>query len=318
MTEPQCYLCGSSALTELTQTLRYGTGRVVFCPRCSLGMLEHDAEDLARYYAQEYRQRHGPRVGQPADYEEIFSAYVNYQGRRVERIARHLSVTARLLEVGCSAGQLLYNLKPLAGEVIGLDYDPGAAAFAAEKCSCVTYAGEVSDAPLDDGSFDVICAVQVLEHVPDPLSFIATLRPLLKPTGVVYIEVPNLLDPLLELYDNRAYRKFYFHRAHLFYFTARSLSALMERAGMEGELLPLQDYNFLNHLHWALTQTPQPDPHPGLGPARLPLAQTAPAPPLRELEAWAQRADEEYKRLLERHGVTDNIAFLGGPRAPTS
>ena len=128
-----------------------------------------------------------------------------------------------MLDVGCSAGHFLHNVKPLAGEVVGVDYDREAAEYAGRRLGCTTYGGELVDAPIERGSFDLVCAIQVMEHVPDPIEFARTLAAFLAPGGVAYVEVPNLRDPLLSVYDVPAYGSFYYHRAHLFYMTGRSL-----------------------------------------------------------------------------------------------
>jgi SAM-dependent methyltransferase len=306
-----CYLCGSGDLTVLTRKLRYGDGTVCFCERCGLGMLEHTPEDLRRYYAEEYRDKHGPRVGEKAEYDEIFASYVEYQEPRLRHLRPLLTPESRVLEVGCSAGQLMANTKPLAGEVVGVDYDPAAAAYAAERVGVATYGGELRDTPLEPGSFDVVCAIQVMEHVADPIAFVEELSRYLRPGGTLFLEVPNLLDPLRSVYDEPSYREFYFHRAHIWYFTDRALGLVAQRAGVEGTVHASQDYNVLNHLHWVSAHGPQPDPHAGLGPARLPVREGIDEGLRRDLEAWADEADAAYKAILRRHGQTDNLAFVG-------
>ena len=62
----------------------------------------------------------------------------------------------RWLDVGCSTGHFLHNIKDLVGEVAGIDYDPAAAAFAAEACGCRTFSGDLASSELEPGSFDVV------------------------------------------------------------------------------------------------------------------------------------------------------------------
>ena len=111
-----------------------------------------------------------------------------------------------MLEVGCATGHFLFNVRRHVGEIVGVDYDGGAAAFAAERCGCKTYGGALSSSGLAEASFDVVCAFQTLEHVPEPVAFASELARYLRPGGILVIEVPNLADPLRSLYDVPEYR----------------------------------------------------------------------------------------------------------------
>lgn len=313
---PACPLCHSDDLELLTERLRHGPGRVFYCGTCEIGILDAESGDLKQYYERDYRELHGPRIGVRSDYEEIFEAYVDYQGQRIEMLRPWLEPEARLLEVGCSTGHFLYGVKDLVGEVVGVDYDSGAAAYAAKKCGCRTYGGDLAESGQPERSFDVVCAMQVMEHVDDPVGLAELLRRYLKPEGIVYVEVPNLRDPLLSVYGVEAYRSFYFHDAHMLYMTERSLRTIMERAGFEGGVRFMQDYNLLNHVHWVVAQRPQESNRPGMGPPVLPLRGELAAEVRDELGELLARSDREYRELLARHGATDNMAFIGSPRAP--
>jgi SAM-dependent methyltransferase len=308
----ECLLCGSKDLRKLTGQLRHGPGTVFVCDTCGLGMLDAQAGDLRRFYDREYRRKYGPDLTRKSDYEEIFNAYVPFQEHRIELLRPYLGRGKRLLEVGCSTGHFLYHARNLVAEAVGVDYDSGAARFAHAKCGITTCGCDLQETPLETGSFDVVCAIQTMEHVPDPIGFASLLGRYLTEDGTLYIEVPNLADPLLSLYDNRTYRDFYFHEAHLLYFTARSLALAMDRAGFRGKIAFFQDYNLMNHLHWVFLERPQPTCAEGLGPARLPL-RVAPGEGIRDdLDAFMEMADREYRSILARHGYTDNMAFIGG------
>jgi len=310
----RCPLCGGESVTVIAETLRDGEGRVFHCADCDLGFLDPAAQprDPAAYYAGTYRREHGTAPGRAAAPEEIFATFAPEQEGRVGLLRPHLTPRTRLLEVGCATGHFLAAVKPFCGEVTGLDYNPEHTAFAAARTGCRVLTGGPAEADLPPAAFDVVCAFQTLEHVPEPLGFLAALSRLLTPGGLIAIEVPNLGDPLLSVYRAPRYRSFFYHRAHALYFTPRSLSLVMERAGFAGTVSFRQDYNLANHLHWAFLDAPQPHAKLGLGPARLPGLRDDLAPEVRaDLDAWAADADRTYRAVLARHGLTDNLTFLG-------
>lgn len=309
----KCYLCGTEHLSQLSTRLRSGPGIVLYCKHCDIGMLRDAPSNLEKYYNEEYHKSHGPRLGQLSSYAEMFDSYVNYQAQRVELLKPWLKPSTRLLDVGCQTGHFLYNIKDFVGEVVGVDYDSGAAAFAAKICNCTTFGGDLNKSGFAPASFDVVCSLQTMEHVDDPIAFAVMLGKYLKPGGIIYIEVPSLSDPLLSVYDVSAFRSFYFHEAHLFYFNARSLMTVMSKAGFTGRIHFTQDYNFLNHIHWSFKGKPQSSCHDGLGRPKLPVAGASACSQelLEDLQAWIEASDQQYKAILEKHGATANISFIG-------
>jgi SAM-dependent methyltransferase len=160
-------------------------------------------------------------------------------------------------------------------------------------------------------SFDIAGAIHTMEHVEDPIAFASSIRKYLKPGGIIFIEIPSLHDPLIQVYDNASYKAFWFQDVHLFYFTPQAFQTVMQRAGFEGQIYFYQDYNLLNHLHWILCGEPQPDCHAGLGTAALPIADQVEQELRSELQQWIQQVDREYKALLTKYGVTGNMMFIG-------
>ena len=310
----KCPFCENSNFTVLTDKLRDSSGRVLFCPNCDLGILEEGyRQDLKSFYDQEYRRLHGPDLEKESSYQEFFDAYVNYQQQRILLLKPYLKAGDRLLEVGCAIGHFMYHVKNHVREVIGVDYDSRAASFAQKACKCKTYGCGLEETDLEDHSFDVIVANQTLEHVPDPVSFIKLLKRYLKPNGVISIEVPNLYDPLLSLYPVERYQSFYYHRAHLYYFSEKSLASVMQKAAFKGKVYFSQDYTFYNHLHWKLLDQPQPSCHEGLGFSRLPLRDNISKTMFAEITSWFEETNDQYRKILARNKMTDNITFIGNP-----
>jgi 2-polyprenyl-6-hydroxyphenyl methylase/3-demethylubiquinone-9 3-methyltransferase len=98
------------------------------------------------------------------------------------------------LDVGCGAGLLCEPLARMGAAVTGVDAAPenvaAAKAHAAQSGLTIDYrAGELAELGL--GKFDVVCSMEVIEHVTDPAAFIAGLAAHLKPDGLLILSTPN-------------------------------------------------------------------------------------------------------------------------------
>ncbi len=97
---------------------------------------------------------------------------------------------ARILEVGCGTG---HNLKMLErfGAADGIEIDAQARAIAEKRLG-----RKIGSAPLpeltgvDRGAYDLVAALDVIEHVDDDAAAIAAMGSCLKPGGSVLIAVP--------------------------------------------------------------------------------------------------------------------------------
>ena len=312
-THTLCPLCGGRASTVLTDRIRGGVARTVFhCTKCDFGILLNGTQPEAeKFYKKAYREQHSHKVNAGAAAKELFDAYVSHQGDRLRLLRPYFGKKKTLIEVGCSAGMFLHHTKKEIGTVIGVDYDAPAARFAGQVCGCTTYGTDITKTPIPKASADIVCAFQTLEHVNDPVGFLKTLGGYVKQGGILAIEVPNLYDALRALYALPNYHEFYFHDAHPWYFSAKSLTKAFAKAGFKGRVQYLQDYNALNHLHWADTDAPKQDGIRQLAAPELPLRTSAPKAARADVLGLVRKFDADYKRLLARHRLTSNLFFIG-------
>jgi 2-polyprenyl-6-hydroxyphenyl methylase/3-demethylubiquinone-9 3-methyltransferase len=97
------------------------------------------------------------------------------------------------LDVGCGAGLLTEPLARLGARVTGVDAAPELIAVAREHAATmgldIDYrAGDVQQL---EGEFDLVTAMEVVEHVADPAAFLKALAARLAPDGLLIMSTPN-------------------------------------------------------------------------------------------------------------------------------
>ena len=135
-------------------------------------------DELSERYAEHNRSERGAGfVFARPERETLFRRYVGGPGRRV-------------LDLGCRDGALTETFAA-GNEIVGVDADREALAEAA-KLGIETHWADL-DQPLqfEDGSFDVVVAGELLEHLRDPHRLVGEIRRVLRPGGTFVASVPN-------------------------------------------------------------------------------------------------------------------------------
>jgi SAM-dependent methyltransferase len=160
------------------------------------------------------------------------------------RVGRTIDLTrlrgVRHLDVGCDTGTFLEATARLLGTVpVGIDVSRRAIDEARAR-GITAFCGLLQDLDPAVGSFDLITAIDVIEHVPDPVALLRAMRARLSARGVVYLETPNIASivygvgkviGLMAGERPRRLRERLFPTEHVQYFTVDGLRIVLERSG---------------------------------------------------------------------------------------
>jgi hypothetical protein len=101
---------------------------------------------------------------------------------------------ARVLDLGCGAGYGTAELAERARSAMGIDLAPEAVSHASSTYPLANLSfvpASVTAVPFRDGSFDLITAFEVIEHLDDWRALLSESRRLLHPQGVFLVSTPN-------------------------------------------------------------------------------------------------------------------------------
>ena len=134
----------------------------------------------------------------------------------------------KLLDLGCAAGLFLDVANKDGWETYGVEASQITSEYARQNYGLKVFTGTIFEAGLDHDFFDVITAWDVVEHVTDPLNTLKELNRIQKPGGYLVsstIDFNSLLSRVLKT------KWPCLIRSHIFYFTRKSLTALLKKAG---------------------------------------------------------------------------------------
>lgn len=163
-------------------------------------------------------------MGDNKEYKKIFyerrygigNVYVRQKGfnfvefiyRKLERFELHREDAAdrfivngeRLLDIGCGNGSFIFKVKDKFKEIHGVDITSNRISEAKRLKAKMHQEADItfktvdidSGLPYEDGYFDAITCLSVLEHIYDPYFIISEVHRVLRKGGVFILEVPNI------------------------------------------------------------------------------------------------------------------------------
>jgi len=135
----------------------------------------------------------------------------------------------RLLDVGCAGGKDLQRLQEMGWNVTGVEFSPTAASIARARLGCEISVGDFEQVALKDEAFDVVRFSHTLEHLPSPKRALEKAHRILRPDGLLWMEVPNAASLERWLFGRHWYC--WDLPRHLYHFSPQTLARLVSSTG---------------------------------------------------------------------------------------
>lgn len=254
MSNNTCPFCTSSQVYVHHPTVwKRSDIHVYHCERCDLVYLfpMFSEEEEKAFYCNYNEHVKSRLVNAKETMSDQFEASLPEAERRVSSIRSYLNSSMSILEIGSATGAFLQLIRGDVREVLGIE--PSNAHANHMSSLDIPYVSEIAMLNMENRDrFDGIALFHVFEHIRNPLSFLQTLRQkYLIEKGLLWVEVPNVDDALLTLYQCKPFAQFYYQAMHHYYYSAKTLQAVMHKTGFETkELIPVQRYDLSNHLYW--------------------------------------------------------------------
>ena len=139
--------------------------------------------------------------------------------------------TPSVLDIGCATGSLLARLRETGWRVTGVEISP-AAGYARNERNLDIRSLPLEENNFSTGSFDVVLASHLIEHLNAPRDFLAEVYRVLKDGGYLFITTPDISGFQARIFKGR-WRSAIFD--HLFLFSKRTLTKMLLNAGFQIE-----------------------------------------------------------------------------------
>jgi 2-polyprenyl-3-methyl-5-hydroxy-6-metoxy-1,4-benzoquinol methylase len=201
-----------------------------------------DDEQLGQLYGRNYYFFHRKDPGEIA---RIVPMYL----RTVALVASQVDVK-RSLDIGCGRGYLPAVMKHLGWDSRAVEISPAAGDYARQRFGIDVFSGTVEQYARSPqaGTFPLVTAIDVIEHVPSPRSFIEAIARIVEPGGRLIIDTPNAAAHNIQVKGTEWQG---FNPFHIYLFTVQNLKRLLEQHGCT------VDRGFSYH-NVALDQHPEP------------------------------------------------------------
>ena len=230
---PVCQICSEQMTYLMEKSGSYVNDLFRFfqCLNCNFVSVVNPITDYDKIYNDAYYEGRGadPFVDYAFELEHPKQTVRIFEWEGILNAVRHHYWEGlegvRWLDYGSGTGGLVRFLRDRRIEGFGFDVG-GYADRARTRGIQILMPSELAERR---GSFDIVSLIEVLEHIPDPVSLLQSVRELLRPGGLLFLTTGNA-DPHRRTFASWGY---VIPEIHVSYFSPESLARALNRAGLE-------------------------------------------------------------------------------------
>lgn len=207
-------------ISEPIGRARHGT--IVRCGECGLVFLKELPQDGQRIYRE---------LSDPEYHSEEESRAQSFDRFLLSIESSHFphkSGDRKILDIGCATGTLLRVVSEHGWQAYGVEPSRWAVDMISKPLRENVFLGTFEEASYPDDSFDLVILWETLEHLENPYAVLRKVSRILRPGGLVVINVPNITSLWNRLLHDRWWL---IEPMHYYYFEPRTIRRLLEMLG---------------------------------------------------------------------------------------
>lgn len=239
--EKTCRICRSSCAETSLQFNERTLARCATCGVMQVKPFPSDEEIRSFYIHENFASENGARFKGLAERMSVF-----FRKKRAEHIKKFTrGQNAKILDIGAGRGVMIQELKKNGWDVYGV-----LPASQTKDTGANIFYGNLTDANFPAVFFDCVTLFHVLEHLAAPKEALREIFRILKPGGILVMELPNASGVV-----PRLFKTFWFGYnvpEHLYHFTPINLKHILEE---EGFAVMKENFFSLEYSPFVLFQT---------------------------------------------------------------
>jgi len=227
---PKCPVCEKSNGKYVTTHMDFNESEIYFCLSCNHWFTYPEPGELKlnQYYNEIYSPQRRRYFGE--EYNALMQrrakAQKNFISNYLTNSEKHaMSHFWKILDWGCGVGALVALFQKAGANIVGYDSDKAAIEVGKRLWNANISTTSSNAVDLHQDQFNLLLLSHIVEHLPNIQKSLQELIKVLKPGGIVFIEIPNSDSDTFDLKSD--------HESHINFFSRQSIDIILTKLGLQ-------------------------------------------------------------------------------------